>query len=250
MSANWVNRLALLLLSFCHISTAQQITLLTEEYPPYNYQLDNEITGINTEILAKACQLANLECHFELITWTRAFGLAQKNSNYGLFSTARVPEREDLFQWIGPLETSSVALYKLKTRTDINEHNIREYTIGVIRGSVALHVLQSHGWKEDDNIVEFSTVEEFYKPFFKGRYDLLPGSRLSLPFILDYYGYDVSMLAEVYDFGEVPYQHYLGMSHATDKITVNALQTAINKLRNDGWIMKLRKSYEDKFQVN
>ncbi len=225
------------------------LLLLTEEYPPYNYSGSDGIAGLNYDILVTACQNLSYQCDFKLVTWSRALGEAKNNPYIGAFSTSRIPSREPHFKWVGPLETDQLGLFKLRSRHDIIVNAnipVQTYSVGVVRGAVTKKVLRYHGWQNAKNIVEFSSVEDFYKPFFAGRFDLIPGSPFALPYTLPNYGFKFSDIQQVYDFGPDQAGNYLALNINVADQVVKAMNKEIAILRNGGWVQKRRQYYQSR----
>lgn len=91
----------------------------TEHYPPLNFQnpLNGKIEGFSVEILRQMLQdLGETdENRIKLDTWENSYNKALiPQSNTCVFSTLRLPTRETLFQWIGPLTTLELAIWGLK----------------------------------------------------------------------------------------------------------------------------------------
>ncbi|EWH02133.1 substrate-binding periplasmic protein [Halomonas sp. BC04] len=91
-----------------------EVTFNTEEYPPYNYQAkEGTIDGESTRLLRAALESADLTARFRLLPWARAIAEAQLRENHCVYSTARTPEREPHFTWIGPLGANEWAAFSL-----------------------------------------------------------------------------------------------------------------------------------------
>ncbi len=85
--------------------------VLTEDYPPYNYQQKGELKGISVEIVNELFKRLNLPHEIEVLPWTKAYKLAQTEDNIILFSTTRSAMREDLFKWVGPLVPNNTVFF-------------------------------------------------------------------------------------------------------------------------------------------
>jgi polar amino acid transport system substrate-binding protein len=71
----------------------------------------------------------------ELLPWDQAYQIAQKENNTVLFSTGLVPEREALFEWVGPIGSIKPVLFALKEK-QVNvssPDDLKELKIGVVR---------------------------------------------------------------------------------------------------------------------
>jgi len=113
--------------------------MYTEHFPPYSYEKDLQITGLNTELVRRSCQIAKIQCEFRLLPWLRAYEAAQNDPKSGLYSTSRNPLREDAFQWVGPLAHASANMYWLTSRPDAPPRTLeqaKQYIVAVARGDV------------------------------------------------------------------------------------------------------------------
>ncbi|GFD67122.1 hypothetical protein [Alteromonas sp. KUL106] len=112
------NLSASILLLFCLASTASELTLLTENFPPYNFGSRDNVVGINAELLSRAYNIAQVSCTLDLLHWERAFKITSTEQNRGVLTIALTPNHEDGFIWIGPIDSSNVGFYRLKSRKD------------------------------------------------------------------------------------------------------------------------------------
>ncbi|NQY93223.1 MAG: transporter substrate-binding domain-containing protein, partial [Campylobacteraceae bacterium] len=112
---------------------SEEITIVTEEFPPYNYQVDGKMKGISSEIVLAVLKEINVTAKIVSYHWSRAYVLASTKKNHLIYSIARIPEREELFHWIGTIAPYSTSFYKLKSRKDIKINSLddaKKYTIG------------------------------------------------------------------------------------------------------------------------
>lgn len=106
---------SLALLCASALARAETLVLLTENLVPFNmavnggnYAKNDGISGISTDTVRAACERAQIECQLILrFPWDRVYQQALSEPGYGVFSTARTPEREDKFKWVGPLASLS-----------------------------------------------------------------------------------------------------------------------------------------------
>nr|WP_237707102.1 transporter substrate-binding domain-containing protein [Pseudoalteromonas sp. BSi20652] len=81
--------------------------MYTDNFSPYNFKNDNDqLVGINLDIVKDICTAIDITCEFKLFPWKRAYNLVQKDPHSGIISIAKNTEREPLFNWIGPLASS------------------------------------------------------------------------------------------------------------------------------------------------
>lgn len=88
---------------------AVELNVLTENFVPFNYMENNEITGFTAEIVDILLEKTGIQPwrgKILLWPWKRAYQTALEEDNVLLFTTTRTPERETLFKWVvGSLES-------------------------------------------------------------------------------------------------------------------------------------------------
>jgi polar amino acid transport system substrate-binding protein len=107
---------------YCPYATEQlipgTIQLFTEVAPPFNYFTqtvesapDIKIEGSSTEIINEIQLRNGYSDAINISSWTDAYTTVQYLPNSAVFTTARTPEREHLFQWAGPISTLRACFY-------------------------------------------------------------------------------------------------------------------------------------------
>src|SRR5438128_2222379 len=92
-------------------NTDTSLVLLTENFPPYNmakngknFAQDENINGIAVDIVREMFKRAGINYSLTLrFPWERIYKLALEKPGYGVFVMARLPDREKLFKWVGPI---------------------------------------------------------------------------------------------------------------------------------------------------
>ena len=139
---------------------AQGITVVTEEYPPYNFlDSNNRISGMATEVVEEVLKRARLDYKMAMYPWARAYQLAQDAPNVLIYSIGRSEQRESLFKWVDVIAPYDVYLYRLKSRTDIKATrlaDVRHFKIGAVRDDVRAQYLEKEGLKSIKQ--EFSSI--------------------------------------------------------------------------------------------
>ena len=138
-------------LCFGYPATVGSQELVTEDSPPMNMMQDGKIVGISTEKLVEAFRRSGRKPHLQIMPWSRAYQQTLDNPNYCAYSTARTPDRESLFKWVGPLATDSWILF-----TRVDNHNrvakiedIKNELIGAQRSGALSSWLLNRGYKID-----------------------------------------------------------------------------------------------------
>lgn len=100
-------------------ASATPLTILTEDFPPYNYTEDGRVRGISTDVLRLMLAEAGMDVpaqSFQVLPWSRAYQDALSRPDTLLFSVTRTKEREGLFKWIGPIAPNRNVLLARKDR--------------------------------------------------------------------------------------------------------------------------------------
>ena len=232
----------LIMVSVCQASGFEKLTLLTEDWPPFNFRKNGEIVGISTDLVVATVKRAGFEYALKLKPWKRAYQDAIEAPNTLLYTTSRTENRENLFKWIGPLYPRQIVLYKLRSRDDIVIHHLddlRDYKVGVLRGGSVEEYFNSIG------IMNYQTVskevQNIYK-LFVNRVDLIPGSDMSMAFRMKETPYQFSDLQQVFvliDKGG----YYIAINKRTSDDVVARLHKAFNALIEEGFRQQITEKY-------
>ncbi len=103
----------LILVPGCNLNVpAGKLLIVTEENPPYNFTDERgNITGQSTEIVLALVKSTGSDAVIQVKPWSDGYELVQKQPGTALYSTARMPFREDLFKWVGPIGFSDEWFY-------------------------------------------------------------------------------------------------------------------------------------------
>ncbi len=85
---------------------------MTEDFRPYSFYEDGVVTGVGVEIVATIMDTLHITEDIKIYPWARAYKMIQSESNSLLFLMARTEEREELFQWVGPILSDRILFYK------------------------------------------------------------------------------------------------------------------------------------------
>ncbi|MBU2706853.1 transporter substrate-binding domain-containing protein [Zooshikella marina] len=244
MTAYLTGLIALFLTLSLH---AKELLVVTEEWPPYNYKKNDLITGYSTEIVRNVLEKANINYTIRLYPWARAYDLALKNENVLIYTIVRTPERESLFQWLGPiLPGKKFYLYKLKHRKDISLTTIddaKNFKTAIMRDDVTHQFLNARGF-EDEKHLDLSVSEEInIKKLFNDRVDLIIGNEESLPIRIKNLQLDFSKVEPAIFMFEHGY--YMALSAQTDERLFNQLNNAMKQV----FTPKFQQTLAEKYQV-
>lgn len=230
--------LLVFLLSFMHLANSEEIKVVTEHFPPYQIsEKGKPVTGVTVEFIKALLNEVNVDTAINVYPWARAYNMALTYPNVLIFSMARVPERENLFHWIGTLDSMCNHLWALKKNSTIKIASIAEakqYLVGVPRDDTVHHYLNKNGFIDKKNMYVVNTREQAVKMLFRGRVDILMGAELLIEQRVNRLGYDFNKLQKVFS---LPSINASGLSVAFSKSTplalVHKFQKAFEKLKAD-----------------
>ena len=79
-------------------------------YVTFALDADGKVVGIATDKVRAAFERAGLPYTIELLPWKRAYAAAYQRPDACVYSTARTPERDPLFKWVGPTDSAEWVL--------------------------------------------------------------------------------------------------------------------------------------------
>jgi polar amino acid transport system substrate-binding protein len=127
----------------------EPITLYTEDYPPFNWvdKASGKVTGLSVDIVAELMRRAGVATAGPvLLPWARALRQTAATPDSCLYVTARTPEREAKFKWIGPVNRNDWVLFA-RSKDHIVLRNLddaKPYQIGTSIDDASISVLREH----------------------------------------------------------------------------------------------------------
>lgn len=239
---------SLLFLSSAQTIAEDQLTLYTEHFPPYNFEENGAIRGINADILSQACIMAKIICDMQLYPWLRAMELAQKNPASGIFTISRTNSRIHLFQWVGPIASSKAYLYRLASRTEVSANTLeqaKQFSIAVAHGDVYEDFLLGQGFEYGKNLIEFRSKSEPIPLFLQGKVDLVIGSDIVIPSWLASHQLPADTAVPVIEL-TTSGNNFVALNHAVPAEVAQRLQQAIDELKQNGRYQQIVESYQRK----
>lgn len=142
-----------------------ELTFITEDYPPLNFERDGQRQGIAVDLLAemlKAARSRKTTSDIKVWPWARGYETALREKNVVLFSTVRTEAREHLFKWVGPIMPSRIVLVAKKKRririAGIDELKRSRHRIGVVREDIGGQLLDKLGVSKERTLQANSGV--------------------------------------------------------------------------------------------
>ncbi|KIH86095.1 substrate-binding periplasmic protein [Pseudomonas batumici] len=221
------------------------LVLLTENFPPYNmakngknFAQDENIEGIAVDIVRETFKRAGVPYSLTLrFPWERIYKLALEKPGYGVFVMARLPERETLFKWVGPIGPDDwVMLARADSQLVLEAlQQARKYKIGAYKGDAIAETLARQGLapvlvlRDQDNA----------KKLVAGQIDLWATGDPAGRFLARQEG--VTGLKTVLRFNST--ELYLALNKEVPDEVVARLQAALDQLRKEGKVDEIMARY-------
>jgi polar amino acid transport system substrate-binding protein len=175
----FLRTLLLLLIAVSFGSKGHVINIYTEHFPPYNYLENGEMAGVSVQIITEVMDTTGFEYQIQFNPWVRTIAEARRDPNGLIFSIARRPAREKLFQWVAKLVPATQSIFALKQREDIVLNTISDvakYKVTTEIGDSRELMLKEQGINID-TFIRLSGPDARFKQYEllkKGRADLWP----------------------------------------------------------------------------
>ena len=135
------------------------LTFYTEQFPPYNYRENGTLRGLSVDLIEAVTKKTGSPVsrdQVHLVSWTEAYQTALSKNNTVIFSTGRLPEREQSFKWAGPIVSYSTVLFARPDRKIVisTPEDLAGYRIGVIKDAVGVQQLLGKGVNESQLVTE------------------------------------------------------------------------------------------------
>lgn len=215
-------------------TSAKDPVYITEQFPPFSYQEDGKLQGISVDLLEKMLEHMNTTLNrseIKLLPWDQGYQMALQDNNTVIFSTGRIPEREALFKWVGPISSIKVVLFALNEKhIKINSPgDLRALKIGVVKDSAEGPVVIKAG-ANPGNLVERNNTTQVIDMLKAGTIDAWAYPDLAGVWLADKAGLNASEYEVVYQLTKESTLYYAFNRNTSDS-TVQAFQAALNQTK-------------------
>lgn len=246
-----MTRLGLLCTVLLLASPAQAFKFLASENPPFAYWAPEtklnpdspaQPKGLAVDLALAMAKRARIPVtQMTIYPLSRAIQLTREESDTCVFPLVRNPEREGLFQWVGPFSRNYWAFY---ARNDFKGHlhtldDARQYRIGSGENSAKTTYLADRGFPMDLSTDEALNAVKLQR----GRFDLWLIGLYEGKIFADAAG--IANIKPVFIVRKVDF--YMGCNLGTAKSLIEKLQAAYQRLHDDGTVDAITVPYERKF---
>jgi len=202
-----------------------RLYITTELLAPSSTRDNERMDVVATDKVREAMRRAGVAYTIDVLPWKRAYHAALTRRDACVYSTTRIPEREALFKWVGPIDTAQWVLLgradrKLRLRSIDDARGLR---IGTYNGDAREAWLRSRGFIVDSTANDLANLHKL----MAGRIDLWAGSMRSGSDVLARFGYD-KQVVPVLVFNEIGV--YLACNRAVPDALVARLDKAFETI--------------------
>jgi len=217
---------------------------MTEDWPPYNYFLDEKIAGYSTDIVREVMDELGVEYKIHILPGARTEKYLLEKKNHVFFTFFRTPSRENLYKWVGPLATEEVYFFKkrdnpieINTAKDIVDNNL---VIVTMHEGMVLNKVREHGFK--NILAKAKATRNVTSMIYRGIGDLLPITPVGAKYSLSLLGLPSDALIQT---PVKLFQNdlYIAFSTMTDDAIVKKWQTALDKVKSSVRYQQIKQHY-------
>lgn len=231
--------------------TAQDIpdfTIMTEQWPPYNYIENGTLKGISVETLDHMLRRSGSSQSigdFEVYPWPRAYKTIQEERDTILFTMARTTEREDLFKWVGPIDVQEFNIYGLKSKgIEISSvRDLRDYSFVTLKDDAEEEILMELADLTYDDFFRANSIQHVIQLVAAGRYDLMLMLDSTIDSISREIDIDPETLEPVYNIETI--KLYYAFNLDTPDSVIMKFQNIFNEMKSDGTLSEIIRKYNN-----
>ncbi|SFV07233.1 amino acid ABC transporter substrate-binding protein, PAAT family [Pseudoduganella namucuonensis] len=217
---------------------AAPLSLVTAHDPPHNMQTDGRVVGLSTEKVEEMFKRAGVPYTLRFTPWPRAYQSAHDLPGHCAFSMARTKEREDQFQWVGPIAQMDWVLYA-RAEDKLAPRSLEDVRSALIGGSASDVITQ---WLVANKFRVDPTPTDSLNPakLVANRFEYWAVSRQRGVSITAAAGM-TGRIVPVLTFGHSDL--YLGCHHDLSGDIVLKLNKALAEMRQDGTYERINARY-------
>ena len=217
------------------------LKLYTEDSPPSSYDENGRIKGLSVDIVREILRRIGQPDTIALVPWARGYQLVQSEADTALFSTTRLPQREAMFSWVGPLYRQHWGFYRWHASpiriADIDAAR-QVKRIGTYRQDAKMQYLQALGF---ENLVSTNKNITNLTHLQRGDIDLWVSSDFNMPYQARQAGASPDQLALAYSFHTVG--NYIAFAKGTSPHVIRLWQAVLDEMKSDGSYQRICREY-------
>lgn len=223
---------------------AEQYQIVTEEWAPYNYMENNQLTGMATEVVRGIMAQTGDDFAMLMLPSMRTTRVLQHQPRTIMYSMFRTAERAPLYKWVGPIIEESIHPYQLaNAQHPVNtlEQLMRAPRITTRQAGLIPDILQAQGFQNLERSATSSP--QFYRMLLAGRTEIIVGDTDAG---VAYYSRQLNIAPGT--LRQIPIELYrsslyIAFSLDSDDKLVARWASALEKMRRSGELERIHRRY-------
>jgi polar amino acid transport system substrate-binding protein len=233
----------LLLIALAAPAMARPYQLVSEEWAPYNYLENGQVTGMTSDIVRAIMALTGDAFPMTLQPSLRSVRTLDTQPGTIMFSLFRTAQREPLYKWVGPIVEESIYPYQLASSPPVNSltqlHSAPKITTR--HGGLIPAMLKDQGFDNLDTSAGNNV--QLYDMLMAGRTPIIVGDT---PAGVAYYRRRLNIAPGAVR--QIPVELYrsslyIAFSLDCEDSLVAAWARALEQLRHSGELERIRRQY-------
>ncbi len=215
-----------------HDEATAELTILSEEFFPLSFMENGNISGQATEVVRELMARTGTAGKIRILPWEEGLREVQEKPNIALFSTTMTQKRKGQLQWVGPITVLDTNLYAVRgtgIRINTLEDARRVNRIATVADYYSEQMLQQEGFT---NLQSHATEKDAVQSLLRGEVQLLVGSNITLPAVLQKQETTMDALENVFTVSTD--MTYIAFSRAIAPERVARWQEALDAMKRDG----------------
>lgn len=209
------------------------LTVVTENFKPYNYLDENDsLVGPSVEItrnLLKRCGYEKLS--IQVYPWARSYALALDGKNVLIFSMVRTPDRDSLFIWIGEVAKMNMGVIRLKKNDHLKVTSLDDlanYSMATFIDSPFDSYFTKRGMPIKNRVGNYLSITRL---LVEGRVEFVPASIEGFLSSAENMGYPRDLFEVALPIPELDKGLWIALSKGSDEELVSLLKREFEKMQ-------------------
>jgi polar amino acid transport system substrate-binding protein len=220
----------------------ENIIFYTENYPPANYFVNDQLKGISVDTLKAIWKHLDItEQEILVVPWSRGYRFTLDKYNTALFTMSKTHSRESLFKWVGPIFHSTHVLIAKKSK-NFNFTNLGQifyHKVSTVAGDISEISLHQVGFPSS-NLAKVSQLKQAFLLMESDRVDMIVVSIHGFAYLARQLDFDTNDYEQVWQINKIG--NYLAFNINTTDEVINAYQKAFDDIAIQR--LSIKKSYE------
>lgn len=230
-----------------------KLTIVTEQFPPYNYVNDqNQLDGVSTRIVQAALKHMKQTVNINVLPWQQALTQAKTTENTLIYSILRTPEREPYFIWLATNILIEMNFYghcdnQLNTMSDLA--SIKHQRIGLLAAGSYDELIRQHMNVEQNQLIYGKNYRQLYQKLQDKQLDIMIAPHLLMLYMWHQMP-SSEVIPKLYSIPKT-YQNqlYMAFNRKTDARWIKLWHKTLRQMKKSGEIQAIYQEFEQQHKV-